>query len=342
MAGGSGRPPVPLMAVMRRAAIDRTLMLMLSGALAAGAALSLPCNSLAIATPPAPKPPLAYPGYVELLTASSATLKGSVNPRGSAATYYFQYGPTTAYGAQTPQTPVGGGTQEVKVTQAITGLQPYTTYHFRVVASSSAGTTNSPDATFTTKKIPLSLAATAAPDPVVFGGPLSLSGTLSGTGSAGAEVVLQANPFPFSGGFHNATSPERTNAAGGFSFALAGLLETTHLRIATVNPPTIYSPVIAEFVMERVTLHVRATARRGHVRFYGTITPAKPGARLALERFQHGRYVVIGGTKVRRRDGGGARFGLTARLRGRGRYRVLVQVPYGAVISGRSRPVLIR
>jgi hypothetical protein len=325
---------------MRRAAIDRTLLL--SGALAAGAALALPCGSQAIATPPAPKPPLAYPGYVEQVTASSATLKGSVNPRGSATAYYFQYGPTTAYGSQTPQAPVGSGTQEVKVTQAIAGLLPYTTYHYRVVASSSAGTTDSPDATFTTKKIPLSLTAAAAPDPVVFGSPLSLSGTLSGTGSAGAEIVLQANPFPYSEGFHNATSPERTDAAGGFSFALAGLLESTHLRVATVSPPTIYSPVVAELVTVRVALHVRATARRGHVRFYGTITPAKPGARIALEQFQHGRYVLVGGTKVRRRDGGGARFGLTKRLRSRGRYRVLVEVAYGGVISGRSRPVLIR
>jgi hypothetical protein len=331
---------------MRQAAIDRVAALI--GPLAVGAilalfagAVALPAGAPALAPAPTPKPPLAYPGYVEQITASSAALKATINPRGSATEYYFQYGPTAAYGSQTAPASAGAGNQEVKLTQAVTGLTPYTTYHFRVVASSAAGTTDSADATFTTRKIPLSLTASATPNPAGYDSPLRISGQLSGTGSVGAEVVLQANPFPYLQGFRNITSPEQTNQAGGFLFPVAGLLESTHLRVAVAGQPAVYSPVIDELVSVGVSLHVRPAATRGFVRFYGTATPAQPGALVALEHFDRGRYVTVAGTKLRRREGGGARFGITVRLRRRGRYRALVQVTYGALASGRSRPVVV-
>lgn len=315
------------------------------GALAGSAALALSGGSVALASPapPKPKPPLAYAGYVEQITASSATLKARINPQGSATEYYFQYGPTIAYGSQTPPAPAGSGTQEVKLTQAVTGLAPYTTYHFRVVASSPAGTTDSADATFATKAIPLSLTASITPNPVVFGEPLSLSGTLSGTGNAGVGVVLQANSFPYTNGFHDATSPEPTSATGSFSFPVAGFLESTRVRVAvaTAGKPTVLSPVIVELVAVKVTLHVHPTRRHGYVRFYGTVAPPQRGAQIAFERFEHGRYVVVSGSRITLRTGGPSHFHHTMRLRRHGRYRALVEVKGDAVVSGHSRPVLI-
>jgi hypothetical protein len=291
---------------------------------------------------PKPLPPLAYSGSVEQITDSSALLKARVNAEGLATEYYFQYGPTTAYGSQTPPTAAGSATLEVKLTQTVTGLEPDTIYHFRVLARSSAGTTASADATFTTKKIPLSLTAGVSPSPVVFGSPLGLVGTLSGTGNAGVEVVLQANPYPYTHGFKDLTSPVPTDATGDFSFPIAGLLESTQLRVATLGKPTILSPVITELVAVRVTLHVRPARRRGFVRLYGTVTPSEPGARVAFERSEHGRYVTVSGTTIRAPADGVARFHRTVRLRRRGLYRALVQVTVAAQISGRSRPVLIR
>ncbi len=227
--------------------------------------------------------------------------------------------------------------------EPVTGLEPYTLYHFRVVASSSAGTVGSADATFTTRKIPLSLTVTAAPNPVGFGSPLGLSGTLAGTGNTGVEIVLQANPFPYTHGFHDISSPEPTDAAGGFSFPIAGLLQSTQLRAATAAKPVIYSPVVSELVAVGVTLHVRPARRRGFVCLYGTVTPAEPGARVAFERLdREHRYVPVSGTTVRAWASGVSRFTRTVRLRRRGLYRALVQVASGAQVSGRSRPVLIR
>lgn len=352
---------------MGRLTIRRALAL--GAALLAGGAFALPFASQASSTPattstgtttgtttapttttttttttaPKPLPPLAYTGYVEQITASSATLKARIDPRGSATQYYFEYGPTTAYGSQTPPASAGSATVEGKFTQVVTGLEPYTIYHFRVTASNPAGTTYGADGTFTTRKIPLSLSASATPSPVVFGAPLSVSGTLSGTGNAGVEVVLQANPFPYTHGFHDLTAPVPTDAAGSFSLPVAGLLESSQLRAATVGKPTIYSPVIAELVTVRVTLHVRPARRRGYVRLYGTVTPSEPGAQVAFERLSHGQYVTVSGTTVRPRAGGVSRFSRTLRLRRRGLYRVLVLLPGGGPeVSGRSRPVMIR
>lgn len=293
-------------------------------------------------TAPKPHPPLAYTGYVEQITISSAILKAKIDPEGLATQYYFEYGPTTDYGSQTPPASAGSGTAEAKFVQGVTGLEPYSIYHFRVVASSSAGITYSADGTFTTKKIPLSLSASVTPSPVVFGAPLGVSGTLSGTGNANVEMVLQANPFPYTHGFHDLTAPVPTDAAGNFSFPVAGLLESTQLRAATVGQPTIFSRVVTELVTVRVTLHVRPAHRHGYVRLYGTVTPSKPGAQVAFEVLSHGKYVTVSGTRIRARAGGVSRFARTMRPPRRGLYRALVVVAGGPEVSGRSRPVMIR
>ena len=65
-----------------------------------------------------------------------------------------------------------------------------------------------------TAKIPLSLAITAAPNPVAVGGPVTLEGTLTGTGSANAPVQLQEETFPYTAGFTNIGNPELTLANG--------------------------------------------------------------------------------------------------------------------------------
>ncbi len=82
---------------------------------------------------------------------SGGTLNGTVNPEGKQTSYHFEYGTTTSYGTKVPvpDANAGSGTSNIKVSQTITGLQSKTTYHFRLVATSSAGTTNGGDQTFT-------------------------------------------------------------------------------------------------------------------------------------------------------------------------------------------------
>lgn len=86
------------------------------------------------------------------LGTSSARLNGTVNPNNLSTTIKFQYGTITSYGnemAATPS-PVSGTSTVAVSTNISSGLSPGTTYHFRVVATNSLGTTNGVDQVFTT------------------------------------------------------------------------------------------------------------------------------------------------------------------------------------------------
>jgi hypothetical protein len=80
-----------------------------------------------------------------------ATLNGTVNANSSTTTVSFNWGLTTAYGNTIGATPgtVTGNTP-TPVLANLTGLLPLTTYHFRVTATNSVGTSNGNDMTFTT------------------------------------------------------------------------------------------------------------------------------------------------------------------------------------------------
>jgi hypothetical protein len=287
-------------------------------------------------------PPTAYTGQATVITLSSATLAGSTYPNNQETAYYFQYGQTTAYGLQTQTTGAGGGKQTIHVVAALSGLATYTTYHYRLVAVNAAGTTYGQDRSFTTKKVPLTF--TVLPlKRQVYGTPISVSGTLAGTGSGSEPVILQANPFPFLGGFKDVGSQGVTDAEGGFSFEVGAPLRNTQFRVSTVEQTPVKSRVVVALVAVRVTLHVRGAGRPGFVRFFGTIAPAQPGATVQLQRIGvGGRSSTVGGTLVTSRDRLASRFSSRLRVRHRGFYRADVRVVSGAQVSNQSRPILLR
>jgi hypothetical protein len=81
---------------------------------------------------------------------TEATLHGEVRPVGVQTKYYFEYGPTTAYGSRTAETSAGSGVEFVKVSALLTGLAFGTTYHYRLVATNNRGTTMGEDKKFET------------------------------------------------------------------------------------------------------------------------------------------------------------------------------------------------
>jgi hypothetical protein len=102
----------------------------------------------------------ATTGPATAVSSADATLNGTVNPNSNATNYYFEYGTTGSYGSQTPAspTPAGSDSTDHVVSQALTGLSPNTTYHYRLVAVDAIGfTTFGSDIGFTT-----SAAATGA------------------------------------------------------------------------------------------------------------------------------------------------------------------------------------
>jgi tetratricopeptide (TPR) repeat protein len=93
--------------------------------------------------------PVVIANPATLVASFSATLNGSVDPHGLTTTVHFQYGTTTSYGHTTAnQTKTGNAYQNVAAN--ISGLSASTTYHFRVLATNSAGTRYGADRTFTT------------------------------------------------------------------------------------------------------------------------------------------------------------------------------------------------
>ena len=82
------------------------------------------------------------------VTSSSAKLNGTVNPNGSTSIYYFEYGPTTAYGNTTASYSTDVNTP---VDIDVTGLDPDSTYHFRLVASNAFGTSYGVDGNLITE-----------------------------------------------------------------------------------------------------------------------------------------------------------------------------------------------
>ncbi|MGA7704915.1 MAG: hypothetical protein WB998_08475 [Solirubrobacteraceae bacterium] len=308
------------------------------------ASLATPLASQASKGTPAPKPPSASTGGTAQLSYSSATLNATINPHGSETTYYFQYGATTAYGAQTATVAVGGGAVSVPVSQAISGLATGVTYHYRVVAGSSSGTTTGRDRAFTTRSVPLKFELPRTPRLTLFGTPVSITGSLTGSAAAGHEVVLQANQFPFVGGFVNVGTPQATNSAGQFAFQVAGLSQNTQIRVATLDPRPIRSPVVTVRVGVRVTLHAHKTARKGYVRLYGTVNPAVAGAPVAFQLLRAGRGpLTVGGTVVKKGSATSASFSAVIFIPHNhgGLYRAFVKVSDNSHAPGSSRGVIV-
>ena len=94
------------------------------------------------------------PSYV---TANSAQLNGYINPNGSSATAYFQYGTTISYGSMT--TPGIFSTPQY-IGFPIDGLPSGTEYHYRLVAPNGGAPVYGYDASFTTASGQASLSVT--------------------------------------------------------------------------------------------------------------------------------------------------------------------------------------
>jgi hypothetical protein len=343
----------------------------LSAGVLACAGSALPLASPAATVKKPGRPSVSTGGAVA--RGATIQLRGSVNPRGEATTYYFQYGPTVAYGAQTPTVSLPVGTVTVKVSQPASGLQPG--YHYRLVAKNVDGTKEGKDRTYSEKakkkKDKFELPRTFQPTPL--GSPFILSGTLTGTGNAGRAVVLQASPYPYSTAFADLGSSIVTSASGRFSFRVASLSVNTKFRVATVEATPLYSAVVPEQVAVRVTLKARSSKRTGLARLYGTVTPAEVGARVLLqfekaartekgaghekpiklerpgkgeserseERGEAPKFATKFSTVAKRATKTIARFSVVVSIRDAGHYRAFVEVPPGPVAAGHSTSILV-
>ncbi len=168
-------------------------------------------------------PPGAVTGSASGVTASSATLNGSVDANGRPTTWYFEYGTSTSYGTKTAAKSATGSTA-TSVSASVTGLQAGRTYHFRIVATSDGGTTSGADATFTTSGSPaVSTGAASSIAPTT----AKLNGTVTPNGLA--------TNWWFEYGTTTAYGTRTpTKSAGSGSTAQKESASLTKLKVATV------------------------------------------------------------------------------------------------------------
>ncbi len=146
------------------------------------ASISAP-STLVTAAAPAPR---ASTGGTSAVTATGALISGSVNPDGTPATYTFElgvyHGTETHYGVVSSG-PIGEGTTPVEETLALTGLQPGTTYAYRIAIKSGHGE-ETPGASmiFTTQGLP-AIIETPTPLPMLALPPIAFPGETAQTGA---------------------------------------------------------------------------------------------------------------------------------------------------------------
>ncbi len=112
-----------------------------------GATLSFETNDN---PPPTGSSPTARTDAATLVTRTSATLSGRVNPDSSETSYWFEYGETTDLGSITSFQSAGAGSASVAESVSVSGLKPATKYYYRINAQNQFGTVTGTRLSFTT------------------------------------------------------------------------------------------------------------------------------------------------------------------------------------------------
>jgi hypothetical protein len=296
------------------------------------------------------------------IVGTSAQLQGTDTPNGQATSYYFEYGPTVAYGNSSKPAAVAIPTtltSVVRVGQTVTGIA--VGWHYRIV-----GLWTNP-ATGVQEKIPgkdkqfkgrksgkarLEVGK-GKEDQIttVFGGTAEVAGTLTGTGNASQSLSLQAMPYPFTAVFKTLPGTVLTGRTGSFVFKVPRVTQNTEVRVQTLAARPLFSPTIVIHVTPKITLHVRSAGNTGLYRLYGTVSPARNGAPVQIQQLlpqkpsskrEGPRPHPVASTVLKRKTSSMSRFSVIVKLSGTFHYRAFVRLPKGAVESGHGSDALIK
>jgi len=200
----------------------------------------------------------------------------------------------------------------------------------------------------TTAAVPLGAAAqkpkdnkvtlAAAPNPITFGTPTTLSGKVTGPDHASAEVTLRADPFP-AGDADAVVATATTDANGDFQFTGIVPDRNTRYSVRAKTSPPVESAVVDVLVRVRASLRLDdSTPRVGQrVRFSGSVAPQHDGSVVRIQRRRvTGSWKTVALTILR--DAGDERSRYSRRLRVRmdGTYRARVIAVDGDHRSGTS------
>jgi hypothetical protein len=205
------------------------------------------------------------------VSVSSATLQGSVNPNGEPTSWYFEYGTSTSYGTKTSVRSGGSGTRATNVSVSVSGLAAGATYHFRLVASNSTGTTTGNDVSFTTA-----------------GPPAVSTGAAQGVAVSSATLTGSVNPLGRGTTWHfdYGTSTSYGSRTGNQNAGSGGAVVNVSTAVSGLAPSTTYH--------FRLVASSSAGTSTGPDQSFTTLTAVTISH--ASLRVIAGRYGVISGT----------------------------------------------
>lgn len=302
-------------------------------------------------------------GGVTHVRGATAQLNGVVTAPTVTTTVYFNYGPTLAFGHQTKALtiPPPSPPKAVKIGEQVTGL--LANWHYQMCASFTNPTKGPETVCDPTDKVwkggskasQLKFVLPKGKEErlsVVYGGTLVLSGSLTGKDKENRGLALQATPFPYTAPFTALGGGTTVSSrAGTFVFRVARMLQNTEVRILTTDPRPAYSPVLTVHVTPRIILHVRSAGKTGLYRLYGTVSPARPGAGVTIQKLvpqkasskREGPAAhAVTSTILKKATKTVSRFSVIVNLSGTFHYRAFVRLPKGAVESGSGANVLIK
>lgn len=206
--------------------------------------------------------PSVVTGDTSGVTLGSAVLHGTINPNGSATTYYFQWGITNGYGSASAVRPAGKGIKPVSVQATAGGLTPGTTYHYRLVASNHSGTSVGADRTFRSAGHPPAQ-VTTGPVTALNASGATLTGSINPNGQSTTWYFQWGNLNSLS----QQTAPQSlkaSNGTQGVSWPLQGLL----------NPGTLYQ-------YRLVAVHQGSATTYGPTAIFMTYPSVRPYPRVS-------------------------------------------------------------
>ena len=173
---------------------------------------------------------------------SSAVLNGTVNPNGSRTFFRFELGLTKRYGVKISSQQAVSGTAPVHVRIKARGLLPGTVYHFRIDATSAAGSAYGADRRFQTA---------GNPPPAVATGPATA------VRRNGAVVTGVINP-----------NREQTQYFFQYGTTSSYIVQTVPKTVAAGTEPVTVAAALSG-LSPGTTYHYRLVALHGSVKQYG-------------------------------------------------------------------------
>jgi phosphodiesterase/alkaline phosphatase D-like protein len=186
-----------------------------------------------------PNPATVVTKAASAVTQTSTTLNATVNPNGGAVSECeLEYGTTTSYGSSASCTPPpGSGSSPVAVSASVGSLARNTTYHFRISATNTGGTSKGSDQTLTTLPNPPTVVTKAAS--AVTQTTASLNATVNPNGGEVSECELEYGTTTSYGSSAPCSSlPGSGTSPVAVSASITGLSASTtyHFRISGTNP----------------------------------------------------------------------------------------------------------